>query len=179
MLARFRWQQGRSANQRSLVGRFASLAFADFLKIVHLCGSQWEQDAKRIQEALPEDLRERYQPFGYREDMPVLLHAADLALSRAGASSIAELLTAGVPSILVPYPFAIYDHQRFNALSVVRRGAAVMILNADLTGERLFETVSELLDSRERLKRMRELALTIARPFAAEEIVKRTLELLG
>ena len=149
------------------------------LKIVHLCGSQWEQDAKRIQEALPEDVRERYQPFGYREDMPVLLHAADLALSRAGASSIAELLAAGVPSILIPYPFAIYDHQRFNALSVVRRGAAVMILNADLTGERLFETVSELLGSREKLERMRESALKIARPFAAEEIVKRTLELLG
>jgi len=149
------------------------------LKIVHLCGSQWEQDAKRIQEALPEDVRERYQPFGYREDMPVLLHAADLALSRAGASSIAELLAAGVPSILIPYPFAIYDHQRFNALSVVRRGAAVMILNADLTGERLFETVSELLSSREKLERMRESALKIARPFAAEEIVKRTLELLG
>jgi UDP-N-acetylglucosamine--N-acetylmuramyl-(pentapeptide) pyrophosphoryl-undecaprenol N-acetylglucosamine transferase len=131
------------------------------LKIVHLC------------------VRERYQPFGYREDMPVLLHAADLALSRAGASSIAELLAAGVPSILIPYPFAIYDHQRFNALSVVRRGAAVMILNADLTGERLFETVSELLSSREKLERMRESALKIARPFAAEEIVKRTLELLG
>jgi UDP-N-acetylglucosamine--N-acetylmuramyl-(pentapeptide) pyrophosphoryl-undecaprenol N-acetylglucosamine transferase len=54
-----------------------------------------------------------------------------------------------------------------------------MILNADLTGERLFETVSELLSSREKLERMRESALKIARPFAAEEIVNRTLELLG
>ncbi|MGQ9463231.1 MAG: undecaprenyldiphospho-muramoylpentapeptide beta-N-acetylglucosaminyltransferase [Candidatus Fervidibacter sp.] len=149
------------------------------LKVVHLCGSQWEKDATQIQEALPQDVRERYCPFGYREDMPVLLHAADIAVSRAGASSIAELLTAGVPSILVPYPFAIYDHQRFNALSVVRRGAALMILNSELTSKRLVETVSELLSNPERLERMREATLSIARPFAAEEIVNKALELLG
>lgn len=149
------------------------------LKIVHLCGSQWEQNAKRIQEALPHYVRDRYCPFGYREDMPLLLHAADIAVSRAGASSIAELLTAGVPSILVPYPFAIYDHQRFNALSVMKRGAALMILNSELTSERLVDTLLELLDNPERLERMREAALGIAKPFAAEEIVKRALELVG
>lgn len=148
------------------------------LKIFHLCGTQWEHDAKQIQKALPEDLRNRYQPFGYREDMPFLLHAADFALSRAGASSVAELLAAGVPSILVPYPFAIYDHQRFNALSVVKRGAAIMILDAELTGEQVFETVSQLLDNPEKLGHMREAALKIAKPYAAEEIVERTLELL-
>jgi len=148
------------------------------LRIVHLCGLQWEQDAQRIYNALPADVRERYQPFSYREDMPVLLHAADLALSRAGASSIAEMLVAGLPAILVPYPFAIYDHQRFNALSIVRRGAAVMLLNAELTGERLATTVIELLSDTEKLQRMREAALRIAKPRAAEEIVERTLALL-
>jgi len=147
------------------------------LKIVHICGSQWEQDARRVHEALPEDVRERYQPFGFREDMPLLLHSADLAVSRAGASSIAELLVAGVPSILVPYPFAIYDHQKFNALSVVRRGAARMVLNAELNGERMWREVSELLDNPEDLQRMREASLAIAKPFAAEEIVNRTISL--
>lgn len=149
------------------------------LKIVHICGLQWEQDARRIQNALPEDVRGRYQPFGYREDMPVLLHSADLAVSRAGASSTAELLVAGVPSILVPYPFAIYDHQRFNALSVVRRGAARMVLNDELNGERMWREVSELLDNPEDLNRMHEAALKIAKPFAAEEIVNRTISLIS
>lgn len=148
------------------------------LVIVHICGSQWERDAKRIQQAIPEKVRERYQPFGYREDMPVLLHSCDLSVSRAGASSIAELLVAGVPSILVPYPFAIYDHQRFNALSVVRGGAAKMVLNADLSGERIEREVSQLLDEPETLNRMRQAALNIAKPFAAEEIVKKILSLL-
>lgn len=148
------------------------------LKIIHICGSQWEQDARRIQDALPEDVRGRYQPFGFREDMPVLLHSADLAVSRAGASSTAELLVAGVPSILVPYPFAIYDHQRFNALSIVRRGAARMVLNAELSGERMWREVSELFDNPDALNRMRESALKIAKPFAAEEIVNQTISLI-
>lgn len=147
------------------------------LRIVHLCGYQWEQEAKQIQKALPEDLKEHYQPFGYREDMPVLLHSADIAISRAGASSIAELLVAGVPSILIPYPFAIYDHQRFNALSVVRRNAAKMVLNAELSGERICQEVYSLLDASENLQRMRESALSAARPFAAEEIVNQILSL--
>jgi len=148
------------------------------LKIIHICGSQWEEEARRIRDALPEGIRERYQPFGYREDMPTLIHSADLAISRAGASSIAELLVAGVPSILVPYPFAIYDHQRFNALSVVRRGAAKMVLNAELNGERVYRELSQLLDSPQNLHQMREAALSIAKPFAAEEIINRIFSLL-
>ncbi len=148
------------------------------LRIIHLCGTSWEDDAQRIQRALPPEAQHRYQPFGYREDMPVLLHAADIAVSRAGANAIAELLVAGVPAILVPYPFAIYDHQRFNALSVVRRGAAMMVLNQDLTGQKLAEAVTELLADKERRERMRQAALSLAKPFAAEEIVERVRELL-
>lgn len=174
----FGGSRGAQRINEALWDALPKLLLRPSLKIVHICGSQWEQDAKRIQEVLPEDVRERYQPFGYREDMPILLHSADLSVSRAGASSIAELLVAGVPSILVPYPFAIYDHQRFNALSVVRRGAASMILNADLTGERLAQTVLEFLDNPESLEGMRKAALGIAKPFAAEEIVTQTLSLI-
>lgn len=174
----FGGSRGAQRINEALWDALPKLLLRPSLKIVHICGSQWEQDAKRIQEALPQDVRERYQPFGYREDMPAVLHSADLAVSRAGASSIAELLVAGVPSILVPYPFAIYDHQRFNALSVVRRGAARMILNAELNGERMWQEVSELLDDHESLLQMREAALGIAKPFAAEEIVNRTLSLI-
>lgn len=148
------------------------------LQIVHLCGAWWEEEAKHIHAALPAKEQDRYQPFGYREDLPLLLPAADLAISRAGSSSVAELLIAGVPSLFVPYPFAIYDHQRFNALSAVRRGAAQMLLDAELSGERLAATVIELLSDRERLAQMRDAALRIAKPFAAEEIVQRILELL-
>lgn len=148
------------------------------LHIVHLCGSRWEEEARHLQAALTREWQQRYQPFGYREDMAVLIHAADLAVSRAGSGSIAELLVAGVPSILVPYPYAVYDHQRFNALSVVRSGAAKMMLDAELSGERLAGAMIELLSDAERLMRMRAAAKRIAKPFAAEEIVERTLTLL-
>ncbi|MCX7968026.1 MAG: undecaprenyldiphospho-muramoylpentapeptide beta-N-acetylglucosaminyltransferase [Armatimonadetes bacterium] len=174
----FGGSRGAQRINEALWDALPKLLLRPCLRIVHICGSQWEQDAKRIQEALPEDVQERYQPFGYREDMPIILHSADLAVSRAGASSISELLVAGVPSILVPYPFAIYDHQRFNALSVVRRGAAKMVLNAELSGERMWREVSELLDDPEDLQRMRQSALSIAKPFAAEEIVNRTISLI-
>ncbi|MCX7642255.1 MAG: undecaprenyldiphospho-muramoylpentapeptide beta-N-acetylglucosaminyltransferase [Armatimonadetes bacterium] len=174
----FGGSRGAQRINEALWDALPKLLLRPCLRIVHICGSQWEQEAKRIREALPEDVKGRYQPFGYREDMPVILHSADLAVSRAGASSIAELLVAGVPSILVPYPFAVYDHQRFNALSLVRRGAAKMVLNAELSGERLWREVFELLDRPENLRRMSEAALSVAKPFAAEEIVKRTLSLL-
>ncbi|GBC99100.1 UDP-N-acetylglucosamine--N-acetylmuramyl-(pentapeptide) pyrophosphoryl-undecaprenol N-acetylglucosamine transferase [bacterium HR17] len=149
------------------------------LHIVHACGRHWEAEAQRLHAALPPAWRSRYRPFGYREDIPKLLHAADLAVSRAGSSSIAELLVAGVPAILVPYPFAIYDHQRFNALSVVRRGAADMVLDAELTGERLAKTVLALLHDEERLATMRGAARALAKPHAAEAIVDIILTFLG
>lgn len=174
----FGGSRGAQRINEALWDALPKLLLRPFLKIVHICGSQWERDAKRIQEALPKDVGKRYQPFGYREDMPIILHSADLAVSRAGASSTAELLVAGVPSILVPYPFAIYDHQRFNALSIVRRGAAKMVLNAELNGERMWREVSELLDNSGDLQRMREAALSIAKPFAAEEIVNQIISLL-
>ncbi|MDT7898764.1 MAG: undecaprenyldiphospho-muramoylpentapeptide beta-N-acetylglucosaminyltransferase, partial [Armatimonadota bacterium] len=148
------------------------------LRIVHFCGTRWEATAQQICQALPAHWRDRYQPFGYRDDIALFLAAADLAVSRAGANAIAELLVAGVPAILVPYPFAIHDHQRFNALSVVKRGAAEMVLDAELTGERLAKEVLSLLNDEPRRAQMRTAAHQLARPSAADEIVERTLRLI-
>ena len=66
---------------------------------------------------------------------------ADLVLCRAGAMTIAELTVFGKAAILVPYPYAIYDHQRSNAESLQARGAAAMILDRELTGEVLAERI--------------------------------------
>ena len=149
------------------------------LHIVHFCGMQWEPMAQQIRQSLPGDWRHRYQPFGFRDDIAVFLHAADLSVSRAGANAIAELLVAGVPAILVPYPFAIHDHQRFNALSVAKRGAAEMVLDAELTGERLAEEVMALLRDERRRAQMRMAARQIARPSAADDLVGHIQQLLS
>ncbi len=96
--------------------------------------------------------------------------AADLAVTRAGAMTIAELCAWGVPSILVPLPTAAQDHQTFNAKAVSASGAAVHLPQDDLSAESLDATVRELLARRDQLDRMRAAALSRAEPESASRI---------
>ena len=109
-------------------------------------------------------------PVPYLDDMPSALAAADLAVSRAGAMSTAELLIQGLPAILVPLPTAAADHQMANARSLEAAGAALVAPQAELTPESLWDTVALLLASPERLAHMRKSALALARPSAADDI---------
>ena len=114
--------------------------------------------------------------------VPYLTHiheayaAADLVVCRAGAMTLAEIAACGVPAILVPYPFAAYDHQVTNAQNLAERGGAVMIKDAELTGERLATEVSRLIKDRATLVRMSANARRFARPEAAERIARSLLE---
>jgi UDP-N-acetylglucosamine--N-acetylmuramyl-(pentapeptide) pyrophosphoryl-undecaprenol N-acetylglucosamine transferase len=101
-------------------------------------------------------------------DMPEAFASADLVVGRAGAGALNELAAAGMPSVLVPFPFAADDHQLKNAQLLVAAGAARLVLDRDLTGERLFEEVQALRQSPDALQRMRAAARTFARPGAAE-----------
>ena len=114
----------------------------------------------------------------YLDDMPSVLAAADLAVSRAGAMSTAELLIRGVPAILVPLPTAAADHQTANARSLEKAGAALVAPQADLTPESLWARVTELLGAPERLAHMRGAALALARPHAADQIAADIATLL-
>lgn len=98
--------------------------------------------------------------------------AADLVVCRAGAMTLAEIAAVGVPSILVPFPYSAYDHQVKNAESLAERGAAILIKDEDLTGERLAQEVLRLLRDREALVRTSAHARTFARPDAAERIAR-------
>jgi UDP-N-acetylglucosamine--N-acetylmuramyl-(pentapeptide) pyrophosphoryl-undecaprenol N-acetylglucosamine transferase len=101
--------------------------------------------------------------------------AADLVVCRSGAMTLAEIAACGTPAILVPYPFAAHDHQVVNASNLVDRGAAAMILDRELTGERLAREVARWLSDRQALSLMSAHARLFARPDAAEKIV-RSLE---
>ena len=103
--------------------------------------------------------------------------AADLALTRAGAGTVAELAATGVPAVLVPYPYAPHDHQAVNAATLTEPGAAVMVRDAEATPERLTPLLEELLDDRPRLQAMAAAARGTARPHAAEELAAWVLEL--
>lgn len=102
---------------------------------------------------------------------------ADLVICRAGATTLAELAATGRPAVLVPFPSASDDHQRKNAAVLVTAGAAGMIDQRELSGERLAQTVSGLLGDQARLAAMSESMRGFARPDAARVIVDRILEL--
>lgn len=102
------------------------------------------------------------------EDMPAAFAQADLIVCRSGASTVAELAAAGRPSILVPFPFAADDHQLRNAEAMQRAGAARLVLDSEMSGERLFEEAMALLRDAERLQTMGDNARRLGKPRAAE-----------
>jgi len=113
----------------------------------------------------------------YIEDMPSVMPEADLVLSRAGASTIAELTLMGKPAILVPSPYVTNNHQEENAKQLVKAGGAVMLHEKTCTGEGLFDTVTKLLADKEKLKAMSQAQKSISPPNATEKIVDIILEL--
>ena len=110
--------------------------------------------------------------------MPVALAAADLAVCRAGAIGLAEITAKGIPSVLIPYPFATANHQEFNARAVEAAGAAKVILDKEMTGEKILEAIENLLVHDEELTAMAEAAKKLGKPQAAEDIAKQALALL-
>ena len=170
---------GGSAGARRLnevgVEAFARLAAeGNAPRIVHQAGHA-EADAvtaRYRERGVAADVR----PF--IDDMPTAYAAADLVVCRAGASTLAELTALGKPAILVPYPFAADDHQRRNAEALVARGAAVMILDREISAEKLAVEISSLRDDPTRLRAMAEAAKSLGRPDAAEKVVDVCLALI-
>jgi len=111
-----------------------------------------------------------YRAVPYQEDMAALYTAADVAVQRAGASSVAELALAGLPSVLVPLPGAPGGHQMANARAMAVAGAAVVVPDDELDGERLATELEALLTSPARLEAMGTSARARARPAAASEL---------
>jgi UDP-N-acetylglucosamine--N-acetylmuramyl-(pentapeptide) pyrophosphoryl-undecaprenol N-acetylglucosamine transferase len=105
------------------------------------------------------------------EKMDEAYARADLVVCRAGATTVAELTAFGKAAVLVPYPYAIYDHQRWNAQALRDRGAAEMILEQELNGELLAGRIRSYLADRKRIESMGAAARTMGRPEAAARIV--------
>lgn len=137
--------------------------------VIHVTGSADEAGALAAREALDGTLRSRYHVAAYRDDLPVAMLAADLAIMRAGASVIGELPAAGLPALLVPGAFA-GGHQRDNAAWLASQGAAEVVEEAEI--RTLIPRAMALLGEPERLASMRKAALSLARPHAAADIVK-------
>jgi len=100
-------------------------------------------------------------------DMPAAFAQADLIVCRSGAGAVAELAAAGKPSILAPFPFAADDHQLRNAEAFVRAGAARLVPDSEMTGQKLFDTIAELAAAPAVLAAMGHAARALAHPGAA------------
>jgi UDP-N-acetylglucosamine--N-acetylmuramyl-(pentapeptide) pyrophosphoryl-undecaprenol N-acetylglucosamine transferase len=104
---------------------------------------------------------------------------ADLLVSRAGATTLAELSVLGKPAVLIPYPYAADNHQEKNAEFYVQGGGALMLREKELTAQKLAETLTDLVGNRERLMEMGALMRSKAFPNAAENIVDECLNCIA
>lgn len=168
---------GASSGAHSLNQAVASelTGILQLCEVIHLSGRADEGWLREIRDGLPDELRARYHLHGYMHDeYPWAMAAADLAVTRAGASTLGELPAMALPAVLVPGTFA-GAHQRPNARYLARAGAAVVLENDDL--DKLLPVVGELLADDARLRSMREASRRLARPNAAGRIAQILFEL--
>lgn len=147
------------------------------IQIVHIGGELDWAEVQGVHAALPAHLAGNYHPMPYLHEMGAALAAADLVVSRAGASSLGDYPLFGLPAVLVPYPYA-WRYQRVNAEYLTRAGAAVMLLDQQMEMQ-LASTVEELLRQPARLETMRQAMRSLARPGAAADIAGLARELAG
>ena len=107
----------------------------------------------------------------YIDDMVAAFSEVDIVICRAGATSTAELIAAGKASIMIPFPFAADDHQRKNAEAMAAAGAAKMILQQELSAQRLADEIKALVNEPERLTSMEQAARNLSRGDAAAKVV--------
>jgi UDP-N-acetylglucosamine--N-acetylmuramyl-(pentapeptide) pyrophosphoryl-undecaprenol N-acetylglucosamine transferase len=172
----FGGSQGAHAINLAMVEAAPRLAAASpRLAITHQTG---ERDVEMVRDGYRRaGVEARVEPFLFGMDRE--MKSADLVICRAGATTLAELTASGRPSILIPLPTATDDHQRRNAEALVAGGAARMIEQRDLSGERLAASIVGMAGDTEGRLEMSARARRMARPDAARVIVDKVLELAG
>jgi UDP-N-acetylglucosamine--N-acetylmuramyl-(pentapeptide) pyrophosphoryl-undecaprenol N-acetylglucosamine transferase len=164
----FGGSQGAQSINRAVIDALDLLKdLKDRLRFVHQTGERQLEEVKRA-----------YTDKGFQADVRTFFNdfheqyaAADLIISRSGATTVAEIKAAGRAAILIPFPFATDDHQMKNARAMAEEKAAVLIPNADLNGKRLADTILELIGNPERLKDIESNARRIAILDAEQRIV--------
>jgi UDP-N-acetylglucosamine--N-acetylmuramyl-(pentapeptide) pyrophosphoryl-undecaprenol N-acetylglucosamine transferase len=150
------------------------------MQVVHLTGqldwSEVEPVRQRLEAELHRELYARYHPYPYlHQEMGAAFTIADLALCRAGASTLGELPLFALPAVLVPYPYA-WRYQQVNAQYLAERGAAVILQDAELP-EKLLAVIRELMADGHQRAKMRQAMASLAQPAAAERIAGQLFSL--
>ncbi|MFY0698713.1 MAG: undecaprenyldiphospho-muramoylpentapeptide beta-N-acetylglucosaminyltransferase [Balneola sp.] len=143
------------------------------LQVIWQCGSRY---IDALMKEVDLENNKNIHLTAFIDNMPEAYAAADLIVSRAGASSCSEFMMTGKPSVLIPSPNVAGDHQTQNAQSMVDAGASELLKDADAVNA-LPELVHSLIKNQEKLKEMNKAALKLAKPDAAKMIAKEILEL--
>lgn len=141
------------------------------LEIVHLAG---DEDRVRVANIYAE-AGLHAEVHGFYQDMPALYERIDLAITRAGATTVAELCCAGIGAVYIPLPWAADDHQTANAAAVVAIGGAVLLPQATTRSSDLAQLLATLAADPAEVARLGTAARTLARPDAAERVAELVL----
>ena len=163
----------RSLNQ-TVPAALALMPKAEQPEVIHQCGEKHLTAARQAYQQAGVDADVK----AFIEDMAAAYAQADLVICRAGALTVAEVAAAGVASILVPFPYAVDDHQTANAQVLTRSDAALLIADSALQATDLANVISELNDNRPRLRLMAERARAQAKTGSAAQIADICMEQL-
>ncbi|MFA5324373.1 MAG: undecaprenyldiphospho-muramoylpentapeptide beta-N-acetylglucosaminyltransferase [Smithella sp.] len=172
----FGGSQGAAAINKSVVGMLPQLqSMKGKVRILHQTGMQQMEEVKKS-----------YQQSGMEAvvtdfiiDMSDAYAQSDLIVCRAGATSLAEITAAGKAAVLIPYPWAANDHQLKNALAMSNAGAAVVITEKELSGEKLFGVIDNILRDEAKLRRLEENSAKLGKVEAAATIVDNCIKLVA
>jgi UDP-N-acetylglucosamine--N-acetylmuramyl-(pentapeptide) pyrophosphoryl-undecaprenol N-acetylglucosamine transferase len=145
------------------------------LRIIHQTGSRDEEQVRKAYE----NMQVKAEAAAFYTDMASLYKQADLVISRAGATTIAELMAMGKAALLIPFPYAADNHQEANGKCLVEKNAARMFLEQELTAERLAEEIEYFRQHPDLLIEMGNNAADLAQPEAASVIIDECLQLIN
>jgi UDP-N-acetylglucosamine--N-acetylmuramyl-(pentapeptide) pyrophosphoryl-undecaprenol N-acetylglucosamine transferase len=170
----FGGSQGSKRINEVIVEFILSKEFKDYpFQIIFVTGDNFYKEIKERLKAI-----EKVSIIPYLYDISSAYSAADIVISRAGACSISEITLWGLPSILIPYPYAAYKHQEKNAFYLKENMAAEVILEEDLNKERLANTLIELYSNPAKLEEMRKNSKSLSNPKASENMVEVIMRVL-
>lgn len=165
--------QGAKALNEAVVAALPRLLEIEpHIQVVHQCGDKNLQDVKeRLNPGLAPS--PRYHLRAYFDDLSIAYAVADVAITRAGAMTVAELAATGTPAIFVPYPFAAQDHQTHNARYMESQKAALVVPQEELTGETIYSKIAALMSDDARLVEMRKRMQELGKPDAAKILAQQ------
>lgn len=161
--------QGAKKINDAILSCHQQLASQHAVQILHQTGEKLFTEARQfLDDKAPPSY---YYMAPFFENMACVYAAADIVIGRSGAMSLSEIYASGLPSILIPYPYATADHQRKNAETSVRAGASEMILDKALTADKLYDALNLILSNTEKYQVMSQASHSLAKKYATQDIV--------